>query len=71
MSFDVHALMQDADDVQDRFGLTEKHDVLANRVFEIALAHIGTTAGFDASGQAFDSVDQIMVIPIRLFNRPI
>jgi len=71
MSFNVHALMQYADDVQGRFGLTEENEVLADRVFKIPLAHIDATARFDATGQGFDSVDQIVMIPIRLFKRPL
>jgi hypothetical protein len=71
MSFNVHSLMQDADNIQGRFGLTEENEMLADWVFEIALARIGAAAGFNAAGQGFDSIDQIVVVPIRLFQRPV
>lgn len=70
MPIDIHASMQDADDIEAGFGRAKENEVLADRVFEIALAHIGAATDLDAAGERFDGGDQIVVIAIRLLKRP-
>ena len=65
------SLVQDADNIQGGFGLTEENEMLADWVFEVPLAHIGAAAGFNTASQGFDSIDQIVVVAIRLFQRPV
>ncbi len=68
MPVDIHASMQDADDIETGFGRAEENEVLADRVFGIALAHIGPTTNLHAACERFDGGDQIVMVAIRLLE---
>ncbi len=70
MSFDVHPLMQDTDDVNGFIRFAVKHNVRASGVAEIPVANDANPPCFFAARQRFHGADQIAVIALCLLGRP-
>lgn len=57
MPFDIHALMQNSDDIERAIRLAVENEMPTDRVFEIILTNIGWTSDLASLGEGFDRGD--------------
>ncbi|CDN60138.1 hypothetical protein I35_1615 [Burkholderia cenocepacia H111] len=70
MSFDVHPLMQDTDDVDGFIRFAIEHNVRTSGVAKISVANNANPPRFFAARQRFHGANQIAVIVLCLLRRP-
>lgn len=71
MPFDIHALMQNPNDIERALRLAIENKVPTNRAFEISLTNIGRTSDLASLGKGLNRRDQIMMVLISLLQRPL